>query len=255
MREARTVWISDIHLGTDICQHDKLLDFLKSFESKDGKSYNLDTLYLVGDIIDMVQMNHRIFWSQHRTVIKKFIRMADKGVKVIYIRGNHDWFLEPEFLSDSPQGVNFNGISIKMNDVYHTLNGEKMLILHGDEFDGVIKAYLWLYALGDFAYNVLIFISKIQNTVRRLFRVKEWSLSLYVKTEVKGSIQFINNFEQLVVDEAKRKNVDIVLAGHIHKAQDSMIDGVRYLNCGTWTEFCSAVIEGLDGTIQVQVYD
>lgn len=250
-RVAHTVWISDLHLGTDVCNHSKLLDFLKSFESIDGLSYNLKRLYLVGDIIDMTQMSHSILWSRHRTVIKKFLRMADKGVEIVYIPGNHDYLVREELLHSSDE-ANFNGIIIRRNDIYTTLTGKKYLIVHGDEFDGVVRVYPWLYAIGDAAYSILIWINNLQNKFRRVFKLPEWSLSLWLKTKTKQALQFINNYEKLLVEEASKNGTDGIICGHIHKAEDVYINGIHYLNTGCFTEFCSAVIETDDGVIKLE---
>jgi UDP-2,3-diacylglucosamine pyrophosphatase LpxH len=250
-----TIWLSDIHLGNPNCQYKKLYNFLKSLERKDG-SYQVKKVFLVGDIIDMTRFNHRIFWSQHRMVIKKLFRMADKGVEIVYIRGNHDHFLEEEFLKNSsPYGVNFNGITIKYNDIHVTKKNEKFFILHGDEFDGFFKAYKIFYLLGSLSYASIIIFNRIQNKIRRLLGFKEWSLAQWIKLKVKRSIQFINKFEDLVVDSAKSKGVHGVICGHIHYAEDKMIDDVRYLNCGCWVEFCSYLYEDKEGNIKLAYYD
>lgn len=246
----KAVFISDVHLGTDICQYKKLLAFLKSLETPDG--YDVQKLYLVGDIIDMVQINHKMFWGKHRTVIKKLLRMADKGVEILYIPGNHDYMIRDEVLSDPEAREDLNGVSFAMNFVHESADGKKYLVLHGDEFDGAVKAHPVLYKLGDWAYSLLICISKWQNRFRRLFGMREWSLSLWVKTKTKNAIQFINRFEELVVREASNNEVDGVIAGHIHKAEDTMFDDIRYLNCGCWTEFCSAIFENEDGTMEMK---
>jgi UDP-2,3-diacylglucosamine pyrophosphatase LpxH len=247
----RSVFISDIHLGTDICQYDKLLQFLKSLESEDKSSYDIENLFLVGDIIDMTNINHRIFWSKGRTVIKKFLRMADKGVNVYYIPGNHDYFVRNELLEEDSITHSFDGITFAEEYIHEAVDGKKYLILHGDKFDGAVRLHPWIYKLGDWSYQFLIFLSKWQNKIRRLLGFKEWSLSLWLKTKAKSAVNFISNFENLVVDDAKRNNVDGIIAGHIHKAEDKMIGNIRYLNDGCWTEFCSALVEHTDGTMEI----
>lgn len=249
-----TIWLSDIHLGNPNCQYQKLYKFLKSLENSEG-GYNVKNLYLVGDIIDMTQFNHKVFWGLHRIIVKKFFRMADKGVNIIYIRGNHDYLVESEFLKDSPEGICFNKIQLKYNDIYKSLSGDEYLILHGDEFDGVVRTYPILYWVGDIGYKLIIKINTMQNKLRRLFKIKEWSFAQWVKFNVKKSIQFINNFELLVVGEAKKKKVDGIICGHIHHAEDRNIDNIRYLNCGCWVEFCSYIYETSEGIIKVEYYD
>lgn len=249
-----TVWISDVHLGNPNCQYDKLYDFLKSLEDENGK-YIIERLFLVGDIIDMTGFNHKVFWSKHRKIIKKFFRMADKGVQITYIRGNHDYFLSEEFLKESPEGVNFNGIQIKYNCNYTTANGKRFFILHGDEFDGLVRMYPIIYTLGDYSYALIIFLNRLQNKIRRFFGMKEWSLAQWIKKSVKRSIQYINNYESLVVGCAKEHQVDGVICGHIHNAEDKVIDDIRYLNCGCWVEFCSYLYEDENGDIRLVCYD
>lgn len=251
-RTEHTIWISDTHLGNPNCQYDKLLEFLSSLQNKQG-SYDLKYLYLVGDIIDMTQFNHKIFWSKHRSILKKLIRMADHGVSIIYIRGNHDWYLEKEFpIRDHT--VKFHGIHLKYDDVYHAIDGRSYLIIHGDQFDGIIRLYPIIYKLGDFSYKTIILLNRWQNAIRRFFGLREWSLAQWVKQSVKRSIQFINNYEQLVISAAKNQNVDGVICGHIHAAADKQFNDIRYLNSGCWVEFCSYIVEYDDGTIESQFY-
>lgn len=247
----RSVFISDIHLGTDLCQYEKLLGFLKSLESQDKSSYEIENLFLVGDVIDMTNMNHRIFWSKGRTVIKKLLRMADKGVKIYYIPGNHDYFVRKELLEEDSIIHSFNGIVFAEEYVYEAVDGKKYLVLHGDKFDGAVRMNPWIYKLGDWSYQFLLFVSKWQNRIRRLFGFNEWSLSFWIKIKAKSAVNFISNFEKLVVEDAKRNEVDGIIAGHIHKAEDKMIEDIRYLNDGCWTEFCSVLVEYENGKMEI----
>jgi len=251
MTKYKTVWISDTHLGNPNCQHEKLYAFLKSLENSKG-NYDIEKLYLVGDIIDMTQINHKILWSKHRKVIKKIFRMADHGVEVIYIPGNHDYYVRTEFLKDNPDGVDFKNIKIKRNDIHYTKKGEKVFILHGDEFDGVIRMYPILYKVGDLSYKMIIFLNRLQNRFRGVLGIPEWSMAQWIKQKAKRAIQFINRYEELVVKAAIEKGVDAVICGHIHNAANTLIedDGntIRYLNCGCWVEFCSFVYEDKNGT-------
>lgn len=256
MPKFKTVWISDTHLGNPNCQHDKLYEFLKSLEDENG-NYNVERIYLVGDIIDMTQIDHKTLWGKHRAVIKKIFRMADKGVQVIYIPGNHDYFARKEFLDDNPEGVEFKNIIIRRNDLYTNAKGEKVLILHGDEFDGVIRAYPFIYALGDYSYKFIIFVNRMQNRIRRFFGLKEWSFAQWVKHKAKRAVQFMNRYEELVSEEAERRDADIVICGHIHNAADLTLcqhRPIRYMNCGCWVEFCSYICEYEDGTMETVMY-
>ncbi len=235
----RSVFISDLHLGTKIAQTEKLLDFLRDNE--------FDRLFLVGDIVDMFAIRRHMFhWDEsHNTVIQKFLRLARKGVKIVYIIGNHDIYIEFLVKED------FGRIRIRERDSYTTAAGERCLIMHGHQLDGAIRKIPWLYWLGDTMYSVALFMNRMLNFAQRLFGFDEWSLSLYLKTKVKNVIQFINNYERLVIREVKASKtpVDTVIVGHIHMAEDKLIEGIRYLNCGCWTEFCSAIVEEEDGKL------
>ncbi len=238
----RTIFISDIHLGTSASRPDELLKFLKENE--------FEKLYLVGDIIDMTAIRRRYFyWDEmHNTLLQKILRMARKGVKVEYIVGNHDIFLE--FFAHE----HFGNIELKERDVHVTADGRKCLVIHGHQFDGVINKLPLLYWLGDTMYDFALFINRWFNWFRRLFGKDYWSLSLYLKTKVKNVIKFVNNYEQLLVHEAKKElGVRAVIAGHVHMAADKEISGIRYLNCGCWTEYCSAVVEHEDGRFELKI--
>ncbi len=236
----RTVFVSDIHLGTKISQADAFLDFLRDNE--------FERIYLVGDIIDMSAIKRNFYWNEKfNTVLQKLLRLARKGNSVVYVIGNHDIYLE-FFLAE-----HFGNVELKERTVHVTADGVKCLVMHGHQFDGVIKKMGWLYWLGDTMYDIALFLNRILNIFRRLFGLDQWSLSLYLKTKVKNAIKFINDYEQLVVHELRKSQPDakVVIAGHIHMSADKDISGIRYLNCGCWTEFCSAVVEHEDGRLEV----
>ena len=199
----RTVFISDLHLGNAVCQHENLLKFLKSLESEDGSSYEVEKLYLVGDIVDMLSMNHALFWNKHRTVIKKLLSMADKDVNIIYIPGNHDHLVRKEIFDEKEISSELHGIMIKKQAIHETADGKRLWILHGDEFDGAIRAMPWLYWIGDKSYGLALFVNKWYNRITKLFRKPYWSLSHFLKSKVKNVIKFINNFEKMVSEEAR----------------------------------------------------
>lgn len=238
MAHYKCCFISDVHLGTNVSQAETLLKFLK------GNTF--DKLYLVGDIIDITALKKRFLWTpSHNKVISQFVKIAKKGTDVKYIPGNHDFYMR-DFIGES-----FGGIPILENDIHITSSGKRYLVLHGDEFDGFIKDFFWLYHLGDTAYSFALFLNTCLNKVRQAFKMKKWSLSLYLKTKVKNAVSFINDFEKLVVDEAKRKNIGGVICGHIHKAEMTYIEDVHYCNTGCWTEFCSAIIENEAGELEL----
>ena len=222
-RRYRTVFLSDIHLGTRGCQAALLLDFIRGMEC--------ESLYLVGDIIDGWKLKSGWYWPQsHNDVVQKVLRMARKGTRVIYIPGNHDDRVR-DFC-----GVHFGGVIVARDAIFETAAGRRYLVTHGDEFDGVIHHAKWLAFLGDWAYRALLSLNTTWNLVRRRMGFGYWSLSAFVKVKVKNALQFIENFEAAVADEARRRGVDGVICGHIHKAERRMIGGVEYINDGDWVE-------------------
>jgi len=233
----RTGWISDVHLGTRGCQADALLDFLKDAE--------FETLYLVGDLIDIWALRRGIYWPQaHNDVIQKLLRKARKGTELIYIIGNHDEFLSRFF------GM-YGGIAIQKNAIHLCADGKKMLVMHGHELDTVVQNLGWLAHMGDIGYTLLMRCNGLVNFVRHLFGKGHWSLSGYVKAEVKNVVSFIGQFEEAVVKYARDFDVDAVLCGHIHTAAVRDIQGVTYYNTGDWVESCTAMVEHYDGRIEL----
>lgn len=234
----RAVFISDVHLGTRGCQAELLLDFIKSIEC--------DTLYLVGDIIDGWKLKSGWHWPQaHNDVVQKILRLARKGVNVIYVPGNHD-----EVARDYC-GVHFGGVVIARDHIHETADGRRFLVTHGDEFDGVVQHAKWLAFLGDWSYRTILTLNTWFNLIRRRMGFGYWSLSAYLKVKVKNALQFIENFETAVADEARRRGVDGVICGHIHKAEMREIQGVMYINDGDWVESCTALVEHMDGRLEI----
>jgi UDP-2,3-diacylglucosamine pyrophosphatase LpxH len=236
----RTIWISDVHLGTRGCNADFLLDFLKHTES--------DTLYLVGDIVDGWRLKRSWFWTQsHNDVIQKILRKARKGTEIIYIPGNHD-----ECLRDySMAAIELGGIKLQDEAIHTTADGKRLLVIHGDMFDGVVKHARWLALAGDWGYSLMLFVNIVFNMIRRRLGFGYWSLSAYIKARVKNAVEFIGNYEEALVAEARRRNVDGIVCGHIHTPEMRMIDGVLYCNDGDWVESCSALVEHLDGRLEI----
>ena len=234
----RTVFISDVHLGTRGCQAELLLDFIRVIDC--------ETLFLVGDIIDGWKLKGGWLWPQaHNDVVQKLLRMARRGVKVIYIPGNHD-----DFARDYC-GVHFGGVVVARDWIHEAADGRRYLVTHGDEFDGVIAHARWLAFLGDWSYRALLALNTHWNRARRRMGLGYWSLSAYLKGRVKNALQFIENYEQAVADEARRRGVDGVICGHIHKAEMRDIDGVLYVNDGDWVESCTAAVEHADGRLEI----
>ena len=238
----RAIWISDIHLGTRGCRADLLLDFLRNTEA--------EYLYLVGDIVDGWRLKKSWYWAQsHNDVVQKLLRKARKNTKVIYIPGNHD-----EALRDYVD-LQFGGVTVVSEAIHVTADGRRLLVLHGDAFDGVVKFARWLAVLGDSAYNSLIVLNSSFNAVRRRLGLPYWSLSGYLKNKVKNAVEYISRFEDAVADEARRRGVDGVVCGHIHKAEIREIDGVLYCNDGDWVESLTALAEAHDGTLSLITWD
>ena len=237
-RHYRAIFISDLHLGTKRAQTSALLDFLRMTES--------DQLYIVGDFIDNWSLRKAWHWDQeHNDVIQKLLRKARKGTKLIYIPGNHDENFR-NFLN-----LRFGRVAVLEEAVHINATGKRYLVLHGDKFDGVVRFAPWLAKLGDTAYEVSMDLNKALNGVRRLFRLPYWSLSAYLKNRVKKAVEFISHFEEAVVRDARSRNCQGVICGHIHTPDDRMIDGIHYLNDGDWVESCTALVEHHDGTFEI----
>lgn len=238
MKSYRTVFISDIHLGTKMSQANKLLDFMKTFEC--------EKIYLVGDIVDCWAMSKKTIWSQfHNDVIQKLLRRARKGTEIVYIPGNHD-----EVMRDYCD--NEFGHIIIVNEAIHIgVNGKIYLVTHGDQFDIVMRNAKWLAHLGSWAYDVSISISITLNKVRNLFGMSHWSLSAYLKNTVKESVNFIGDYEETLTKYVKNKRLNGIICGHIHHANIRDIDGIAYMNCGDWVESCTALVENHDGTFEI----
>ena len=237
-RKFRTLFISDVHLGSRGCQADLFLNFLRDHDA--------DTVYLVGDIVDGWRMRSSWYWPQaHNDVVQKLLRKARKGARTIYIPGNHDEFLRDYY------GTHFGGIEVMETAIHESADGRKFLVLHGDVFDVVVRNARWLAYFGDWAYDFAIFTNRYFNWVRRKLGLTYWSLSKWAKHKVKNAVNFIGEFEQAVVLEARKQNVEGVICGHIHHATIHDLYGTRYMNCGDWVESCTALAEHYDGTFEL----
>jgi UDP-2,3-diacylglucosamine pyrophosphatase LpxH len=234
----RTIWISDVHLGTTGCQAKKLLQFLRATES--------ETLYLVGDIIDGWQLKRRWYWDQaHNNVVQNVLKKARKGTNVIFVPGNHDEAVR-QFI-----GLDFGGIKIRDELVHTTADGKRMLVLHGDRFDGVIACAKWLAYLGDSMYTMILKFNQWFNTWRARAGLPYWSLSQYLKLKVKNAVSYITSFEDALAVEAAKKGLDGVICGHIHKPEIRDIGGIKYCNDGDWVESLTALVEEASGELRL----
>ena len=234
----RTIWISDTHLGTPGCNADLLLDFLKSVEC--------ETLYLVGDIVDGWRLRKGWYWPpRHNDVVRCILKQAKHGTHVVYVPGNHD-----EAFRDYV-GLNFGGIDVAAEAVHLTADGRRLLVLHGDEFDGVVLYARWLAFLGDHAYTLLLKLNRLVNVARRWFGLPYWSLSKHIKRRVKNAVQFVSSFEAAVAHAAHERGADGVVCGHIHCAEVRQLGEVTYYNDGDWVESCTALVEHADGAMEI----
>jgi UDP-2,3-diacylglucosamine pyrophosphatase LpxH len=234
----RSVFISDLHLGTRGCQAELLLDFIRHM--------TCERLYLVGDIVDGWKMKSGWYWPQtHNDVVQKILRLARKGVVVTYIPGNHDDRVR-DFC-----GVHFGGVTVARDALHQTADGRRFLVVHGDEFDAVVRHAAWVGFAGDLAYRTLLALNTALNRLRRRLGFGYWSLSAFLKSKVKNALKFVDRFENSVAGEARRRNVNGVICGHIHKAEMREIDGVIYINDGDWVESCTALVEHGDGRLEI----
>src|SRR5262245_54978806 len=234
----RALFISDVHLGTRTARADQLLGLLRCCDA--------DVIYLVGAIVDFWRVRRCPHWPQpHHAVLQKLMRKVRKGTRLVLIPGNHD-----EGLRDFA-GMQFGGVEIHRDCLHTTALGRRYVVMHGDEFDVVVRTARWLALLGDRGYELALWMNTPLNWVRRAFGLGFWSLSAYLKYRVKSAVSFIGAFEASVAAEARRNGADGVICGHIHHASDRMINGVHYLNCGDWVESCTALVETLDGDMRI----
>lgn len=239
MPQVRSIFLSDIHLGTRGCQADSLLAFLRHHDS--------DNIFLLGDIIDFWSMSRGVHWNtQQNTFVQKILRRARKGVKVIYVPGNHDEALREHC------GIKFGEIELCHEYIYAALDGKRYLMIHGDEYDQVTRHHRWVAILGDVAYNTLVRLNGWLSRLRRRLGISGyWSLAGYAKRKVKTAVSFIFDFEDSVVRGIREKGVDGIICGHIHAAAIKQIQGVAYINCGDWVDSCTAIIEHHDGRMEL----
>lgn len=234
----RAIFISDIHLGTADCRADYLLDFLRHT--------HCDTLYLVGDVIDLWAMRRQVHWPQtHSEVLRAFFDLAAAGTRVVYIPGNHDEALR------SLAGSTYNGIEIRLDDVHVTRDGRRLRVSHGDEFDAAVHCGRVVQAIGDAAYNVLLWLNRQTARLRGRYGRPYWSLSAWLKGRSGGARRYVRRFMGAAAHEAARHAFDGYVCGHIHVAGIEQVDGVLYCNDGDWVEHCTALVERRDGRLQL----
>jgi UDP-2,3-diacylglucosamine pyrophosphatase LpxH len=234
----RTAFISDIHLGTRDCRTDLLLDFLRSVHA--------DELILVGDVVDFWSLRRSLYWPQaHSDVLRCLLGKAKYGTRLIYVPGNHD-----EQLRDVC-GSQFGLLEVHREYLHETANGQRLLVMHGDEFDGAVKCNRWLAALGSGLYDVALTLNRAVNQLRHRFGYGYWSLATYLKSRIGNAIQYVRRFEHAAAHTARKRGLDGIVCGHIHRPELGDRDGVLYCNSGDWVDSCSALIERRDGQLEL----
>jgi UDP-2,3-diacylglucosamine pyrophosphatase LpxH len=238
--EYRSVFISDTHLGTRGCRSDFLADFLRRTSCQN--------LFLVGDIIDGWRLRKSWYWDEHHDdVLRQILRQARSGTRVTYIPGNHDEMFRPWLQAN----VDISGVRLRKEAEHITADGKRLLIIHGDEFDNVVRYAKFLALLGDWAYATALVINRWFNTVRRRLGLPYWSLSAWLKRQVKEAVKAVDRFESALAAEARRRGFDGVVCGHIHHAEMREVDGIMYMNDGDWVESCTALVEHHDGRMEL----
>jgi len=236
----RSIFISDTHLGTRGCRAQFLADFLKSV--------SCENLFLVGDIIDGWRLRRSWFWDHHHDeVLRLVLRAARNGTNVIYVPGNHDEMMRKYV----PLGVEICGVKMQLEAEHITADGKRLLVTHGDAFDSVVRHAKVLALLGDWAYTVALGVNRYFNHVRVWLGYPYWSLSAWLKLQVKEAVKAIDRFEGALADDAKHRGFDGVVCGHIHHAEMREVNGVMYLNDGDWVESCTALVEHHDGRLEL----
>ncbi|WP_435419168.1 UDP-2,3-diacylglucosamine diphosphatase [Parerythrobacter aurantius] len=241
-RRYRTIWISDVHLGTKGCNAELLIDFLDHTDS--------ETMYLVGDIIDGWRLKKKFYWpAEHNDIVWRVLKRAKRGTRIVYIPGNHDEMIRPFC------GMDFGGVEIRRAAFHDTADGRRLMVLHGDEFDTVMLAHRWLAFVGDAAYHLMMNLNSWVASARQRLGLPYWSISKAAKHKVKNAVEFISRYEEVVARAAAERGVDGVVCGHIHTAEFRRFihEGreVEYWNDGDWVEGCNALVEHFDGRMKI----
>ena len=234
----RSVFISDVHLGFKGCRAEFLLDFLRRVEC--------EQIYLVGDIIDLWSLQRTFYWPQaHNDVIRTILGKAKHGTRVVYVPGNHDRAFRDH------DGLTLGNVEIRLEAIHETADGRRFLVLHGDEFDSIVRASPLLESVGNHAYAAALRLNRYVNAVRQRLGYPYWSLAAFLKHKVKNAVKYIANFERALAVEARRRGVDGVICGHIHRAEITEIDGILYCNNGDWVESCTTLVEDFAGRLSL----
>lgn len=238
VKHHRAIFISDTHLGTRGCQAHLLLDFLRHNDA--------DVIYLIGDIIDGWQLKRSWYWDDVQDeVVHLLLHRAQSGRKVVYVPGNHDEAVR------AFAGLHAGGVEIEYETIHEGPDGKRYWVLHGDQFDAIVRHWKWLALIGDHAYVTAIRLNILFGKLRKAMGLPYWSLSAWLKYKVKNAVAFISHYEEAVVDAARSKGVDGVICGHIHHAEIRQFDDVLYINDGDWVESCTAVCEDAAGQFEI----
>lgn len=240
----RSLFLSDIHMGSKGCKDYALINLLENIE-------HVDYIYLLGDIIDCWRLRKGTYWPKsHTKLIRNLINLGENGTKLVYIPGNHDMFIKQFFRHSQ---VLLGSISIEWDHMHTTADGKKFYLLHGDRYDFITKNYRWLSVLAGWSYDLLISFNNKANKIRHLFGKSSWSFSSNIKNKVKETAVYISRFHDLIKEDAKKRKVDGVICGHTHYPMDENYGSFRILNTGDFVENCSYIVEHLDGTLEVKL--
>ncbi len=237
----RSLFISDVHLGCKYCKAKELFEFIKVYEE------DLQHLYIIGDFIDGWKLKRRWYWEDsYNFLIRKIIGLVKKQkTKIHYIAGNHDEFLRDILFHD------YGHIFVCDEAIHETVDKKKFLIIHGDQFDVIVKNARFLSIIGDIGYEFMIFLNDLTNKIRKVMKWEPWSFSKTIKHEVKKNVNYVSSFEHHICNYTKKKSCDGVICGHIHTPDLKELEGITYCNTGDWVETCSAIIEHLDGKLEL----
>lgn len=237
-RKYKTIFISDVHLGTQNCRVKEAIHFLKNTRC--------ERLVLNGDIIDGWQLNRGSMWTKEHTKFIRHIlkRIEKKKLDVVYLRGNHDDILS-RFLP-----MKFGTLSI-VEDFIHESPSGRYLVLHGDVFDTITKNFVFLAHLGDWGYKFLMSLNRWYNKYRAWRGKEYYSLSKSIKAKVKAAVNFVSSFEEKLTKLAEARGCTGVICGHIHTPADKQMGNLRYLNSGDWVESLSAIVEDFEGNLEL----
>ncbi|HSY04805.1 MAG TPA: UDP-2,3-diacylglucosamine diphosphatase [Steroidobacteraceae bacterium] len=234
----RTLFLSDIHLGFRQARVRELNEFLAGVQA--------ESIVLVGDIVDALSLARRAYWTaDHTQVVRTLLARQRAGTRLIYIPGNHDASLA--LLAHMLQGQ----FEVHREWVHRTARGERLVVMHGDQFDDRLPCPRWLTHLGDAAHGMMVSVNHTVNNLRRAFGRPYWPLAEYLKLRIGVSLHYIEQFEQLAASHARHGGYDGVVCGHIHRANLRHIAGALYANCGDWVESCSALIESERGELSL----